>query len=146
MWHAASMRRRWPFLAADGPISLGSAIHKRSLYDSADDSETGSELLTEASTRDLRTYYKALGDDTRLRILQLLATEGEHTVSAIALRLRLSQPLLSWHLRRLRRAGVVRTVRAGREVRCTFDRERFAQLHERGFRTLMNPPITGRSR
>ena len=106
----------------------------------------GSVLLTEASARDLRTYYRALGDDTRLRVLQLLATEGEHTVSALATRLRLSQPLLSWHLRRLRRAGVVRTVRVGREVRCTFDRERFAQLHERGFRTLMNPPGTGRIR
>jgi ArsR family transcriptional regulator len=96
-------------------------------------------LLTESSVRDLRAYYRALGDDTRLRILQLLATEGEHTVTELAERLRLSQPLLSWHLRRLRRAGVVRTVRVGREVRCTFDRERFTQLHERGFRTLMNP-------
>jgi len=33
----------------------------------------------------------------------------------------------------------VKTVRVGREVRCSFDRDRFAQLHERGFRTLMNP-------
>jgi len=96
-------------------------------------------LLSESSVRDLRTYYRALGDDTRLRVLQLLATEGEHTVTELAQRLRLSQPLLSWHLRRLRRAGVVKTVRVGREVRCTFDRERFVQLHERGFRTLMNP-------
>lgn len=95
--------------------------------------------MTDASVRDLRMYYRALGDDTRLRILQLLATEGEHTVTELAESLRLSQPLLSWHLRRLRRAGVVKTQRVGREVRCTFDRERFAQLHERGFRTLMNP-------
>lgn len=124
--------------------------YKRSLIyasiDHWDHAKWGSELLTAASARDLRTYYRALGDDTRLRILQLLATEGEHTVSALAGRMRLSQPLLSWHLRRLRRAGVVRTVRAGREVRCSFDRERFAQLHERGFRTMMNPPITGRTR
>ena len=95
--------------------------------------------LTNASSRDLRRYYRALGDDTRLRILQTLATDGQHTVSELALKLRLSQPLLSWHLRRLRLAGIVRTTRAGREVRCTFDRERFAQLHERGFRSLMNP-------
>jgi ArsR family transcriptional regulator len=95
--------------------------------------------LTDASSRDLRRYYRALGDDTRLRILQTLATEGEHTVTELAVRLRLSQPLLSWHLRRLRLAGIVRTVRVGREVRCTFDRDHFAQLHERGFRALMNP-------
>ena len=112
------------------------------MYAPRDNAKWGAALLSDASTRDLRTYYKALGDDTRLRVLQLLATEGEHTVSALAIRLRLSQPLLSWHLRRLRRAGVVRTVRVGREVRCSFDRERFAQLHERGFRTLMNPSAT----
>jgi ArsR family transcriptional regulator len=95
--------------------------------------------LTDASSRDLRRYYRALGDDTRLRILHALATEGEHTVTELVVRLRLSQPLLSWHLRRLRLAGIVRTVRVGREVRCTFDRDHFAQLHERGFRALMNP-------
>ncbi len=99
-------------------------------------------MLTESSVRDLRQYYKALGDDTRLRILQLLATRGEHTVTELAERLELSQPLLSWHLRRLRRAGVVKTVRVGREVRCTFDRDRFAALHQRGYRTLMNPGST----
>ena len=95
--------------------------------------------LSDASARDLRRYYRALGDDTRLRILQTLATDGEHTVSELALKLRLSQPLLSWHLRRLRLAGIVRTTRVGREVRCAFDHERFAQLHDRGFRMLMNP-------
>ncbi len=99
--------------------------------------------LTDASSRDLRRYYRALGDDTRLRILQTLVADGEHTVSELALKLRLSQPLLSWHLRRLRLAGIVRTARVGREVRCTFDRERFAQLHERGYRALMNPSTTG---
>ncbi len=64
-------------------------------------------------------------------------------MSELALKLRLSQPLLSWHLRRLRLAGIVRTARVGREVRCTFDRERFAQLHERGYRALMNPSTSG---
>ena len=103
--------------------------------------------LTDASSRDLRRYYRALGDDTRLRILQTLVADGEHTVSELALKLRLSQPLLSWHLRRLRLAGIVRTTRVGREVRCTFDRERFAQLHDRGYRALMNPSVSeGRTR
>ncbi|MGH2377550.1 MAG: ArsR/SmtB family transcription factor [Candidatus Limnocylindria bacterium] len=86
----------------------------------------------------MKTYYRALGDITRLRIVQLLATEGEQTVSEIARRLRVSQPLLTWHLHRLRRSGVVRTVRVGREVRCSFDREQFTRMSERGFRTLVN--------
>ena len=96
------------------------------------------EMLSDASLRELRAYYRALGDVTRLRIVHLLATEGEHVVSEVARRLRISQPLLTWHLHRLKRAGIVRTARVGREVRCTFDRERFAELGERGARTLMN--------
>jgi len=92
-----------------------------------------------ASTlRELELYYRALADDSRMRIVRLLATQGEHSVSHLAQRLELSQPLMTWHLRRLVRAGIVRTQRVGREVRCSFDRERFGQLHEGGFRTLMN--------
>lgn len=95
-------------------------------------------MLSEASLRELRYYYRALGDATRMRIVQLLATEGEQMVSEIARRVRVSQPLLTWHLHRLKRAGIVRTLRVGREVRCSFDRERFVELGERGARTLMN--------
>lgn len=95
-------------------------------------------MLSESALRELKTYYRALGDVTRLRIVQLLATEGEQAVSEIARRLRVSQPLLTWHLHRLKRSGIVRAVRAGREVRCSFDRERFAELSERGSRTLTN--------
>jgi DNA-binding transcriptional ArsR family regulator len=95
-------------------------------------------LLSESALRELKTYYRALGDVTRLRIVQLLATEGEQAVSEIARRLRVSQPLLTWHLHRLKRSGIVRTVRVGREVRCSFDRERFTQMSDRGFRTLTN--------
>lgn len=95
-------------------------------------------MLSESALRELKTYYRALGDVTRLRIVQLLATEGEQAVSEIARRLHVSQPLLTWHLHRLRRSGIVRTVRVGREVRCSFDRERFAEMSERGFRTLTN--------
>jgi len=74
-------------------------------------------MLSESSLRELKSFYRALGDVNRLRI---------------------SQPLMSWHLRRLRRAGIVRMERVGREVRCSFDRERFAELNARGFRLLMN--------
>lgn len=95
-------------------------------------------MLSQASLRELRAYYRALASGTRLRIVQLLATEGDQTAHGIADRLKLSQPLLSWHLRRLTRAGVVRTRRVGREQLCSFDRDTFATLHDRGYRTLMN--------
>src|SRR5437762_10592671 len=96
-------------------------------------------VLSQSSLRELKSYYRALGDVNRLRIVQILVTEGEQPVSLLARRLRISQPLMSWHLHRLRRAGIVRTERSGREVRCSFDRERFADLNARGFRMLMNP-------
>ena len=94
--------------------------------------------MTPASLRELELFHRALADDSRLLIVRVLATEGEHSVSQLAVRLHLSQPLMTWHLRRLRRAGIVRTERVGREVRCSFDRGRFSELHEGGFRTLMN--------
>lgn len=99
-------------------------------------------MLTAAEFRELKNYYRALSDVNRMRIVQILATEGDLAISALVRRLRISQPLVSWHIHRLRRSGIVRTLRIGREVRCSFDRERFGQLHERGFRTLMNRPVT----
>ena len=95
-------------------------------------------MLSQSSLRELKTFHRALGDETRIRVVQILANEGEQPVSALVHRVRISQPLMSWHLRRLTRAGIVRTNRVGREVRCSFDRERFAEMQERTFRTLMN--------
>jgi ArsR family transcriptional regulator len=96
-------------------------------------------MLSQSYLRELKAYHRALGDVTRLRAVQVLATEGALNVSELVRRLKVSQPLMSWHLRRLTRAGIVRTERVGREVRCSFDRERFVELQERSYRTLMNP-------
>ncbi len=74
--------------------------------------------------------HKALSDPTRLRMLQRLA-EGEGTVSELIGLVDLSQPLVSWHLRRLRMAGLVETRRSGREVICTLSREALSQFLER---------------
>jgi ArsR family transcriptional regulator len=95
-------------------------------------------MLSQSYLRELKSFHRALGDTTRLRVVQILATEGELPVSELGRRLRISAPLMSWHLRRLTRAGIVRTERVGREVRCSFDRERYAEMQERGFRALVN--------
>ena len=57
-------------------------------------------------------FFKVLGDDSRLRILQALGT-GERSVSEILGRTRLPQTLASFHLRILREAGVVAAERRG---------------------------------
>ena len=95
-------------------------------------------VLSQSSLRELKSFHRALGDETRIRVVQLLANDGEQPVSSLVRRLRISQPLMSWHLRRLTRAGIVRTTRVGREVRCSFDRERFAALQEQTYRVLVN--------
>ena len=59
--------------------------------------------------------FRALGDETRLRLLELL-TSGERTVGDLMDSTGLGQSLVSHHLRALRRAGVVTTRRDGRWI------------------------------
>src|SRR5437763_16052909 len=80
--------------------------------------------------RELKIMAKALADVARLMIVYHLAHEGEITVTALTDMLGLSQPLASWHLRKLRRAGVVHTRRVGRQAYCSLDTSRYPQrLH-----------------
>jgi len=65
--------------------------------------------------RELRLVHKALADVNRLRIVRRLAV-APATVSQLIDHVGLSQPLVSWHLGRLRAAGLVRARRAGRET------------------------------
>jgi len=85
--------------------------------------------------KELRNFYRALSDVSRLRIVEQLSRR-ELTVSEIARGLRMSQPLISWHLHRLKVAGLVRMHREGREVRCSLDLTRLQQ-YERVFAALI---------
>jgi DNA-binding transcriptional ArsR family regulator len=80
--------------------------------------------------RQLRVFHKALADVNRLRIIRLLAG-GDATVTELTDRIGLSQPLVSWHLGRLRAAGVVETRRKGRETVCRLRGEAFAEFAAR---------------
>lgn len=55
---------------------------------------------------DIVTIFKALADDTRVRVLKLLS-RGELCVCEIAAALEMEQPRLSFHLRILKEAGIV---------------------------------------
>lgn len=65
-----------------------------------------------ASIRPVSQLFKALGDDTRLRIVALLA-HGELCVCHLQEALRLTQPTASRHMAVLRSAGVVEARRQG---------------------------------
>lgn len=60
-------------------------------------------------------FYKALGDETRLTILELLAGR-EMCVCEIIDRLGMSQPAISHHLKVLKQAGIVKDSREGKWI------------------------------
>jgi ArsR family transcriptional regulator len=59
--------------------------------------------------------FRALSDETRLKILDVLAG-GERCVCELVSALDVSQPLLSFHLRALKEAGLVADRREGRWI------------------------------
>lgn len=88
------------------------------------------ETAADRDLRRLRTLYRALGDETRLRVIGLMAEIGPMPVRALSARIGLSQPLISWHLRILRLAGIIDTQRQGREVICRLRMAAFEELHD----------------
>ena len=92
---------------------------------------------TQALTDLAHTFY-ALKDVVRLEMLSVLA-ERECTVNELAETLDRSQPLMSWHLRRLKAAGIVKIRRSGRETYCSLDRE-VVQQQQQAFRDLIGLP------
>jgi DNA-binding transcriptional ArsR family regulator len=85
--------------------------------------------------RSLRLVHKALADVNRLRIVQRLA-QGDASVSELIERVGLSQPLVSWHLGRLRVAGLIQTRRVGRETVSRLLPEAFRAFAEQERRVL----------
>jgi ArsR family transcriptional regulator, cadmium/lead-responsive transcriptional repressor len=61
-------------------------------------------------------YFRGLGDPTRLRIIELLQSEGELAVGELVARLGISQPKVSNHLACLRWCGFIEARREGRTV------------------------------
>ncbi len=88
--------------------------------------------------RELRVFHRALADVNRLRIVRRLA-QGPATVGDLIDTVGLSQPLVSWHVSRLKAAGVVETTRTGREVFCQLRPNVFGEVAERE-RILLGVP------
>lgn len=85
---------------------------------------------------DLARHFYALKDAMRLEMIALMADRDECTVHEMAAALNKSQPLVSWHLRRLKVAGIVKMRRSGREVYCSLDRESIRR-HQEMFVSLL---------
>ena len=85
--------------------------------------------------REIRRVHKVLADANRLRIVRRLA-DGPATVSELIAHVGLSQPLVSWHLGKLREVGLVTARRQGRETVHTIVPEAFASFASRQARAL----------
>ena len=95
---------------------------------------------------ELKRMLKALGDVHRLDMLHVLAGAAEMTVTDLAETLinkgrYISQPLVSWHLNMLRRAGLVQTRRTGRQVYCSLNRTKF-QRCQRMLSEIVAAPVS----
>lgn len=88
--------------------------------------------MSAVTREDLARQIKAMGDETRLRILQLLpasdSCEGVYNVSELAQELGVSQPTISHHLRILFQAHLVKCHKACRDVYYWIDQEEMARV------------------
>lgn len=82
--------------------------------------------------------FKALGDESRLRILRFLAS-GDLYLTEIAERMGLSKPTVSHHLALLRAAGLVTITEAGALTYYTLRRDRIAETGVELTRLLAAP-------
>lgn len=60
--------------------------------------------------------FKALGDPVRLRIIEMIAANGETCVCKIVEELAMTQPAISQHLAKLRYAGILTASKRGQWV------------------------------
>lgn len=88
------------------------------------------DMLPREPAEDLADVFKALADPTRVRLLQYLAESESGTTCACHLpaALGISQPTLSFHMRKLYDAGLVERDRRGRWVHYTIRFEALEQV------------------
>ena len=76
---------------------------------------------------EIAVRFAALGENKRLGIISSLAC-GEQCACDLTSCCGERQPLLSFHLKRLREAGLVKTRREGRSIHYTLDRQALRDL------------------
>ena len=81
--------------------------------------------------RELSALLRAVGDPVRLQVLRQLAQNEEMSVTALVQAVRVSQPLLSWHLGVLRRSGLVEMRKEGRLVWYSLNHRALRSFDER---------------
>ncbi len=90
--------------------------------------------------RELSALLRAVGDPVRLQVLRQLARNAEMSVNALVRAVRVSQPLLSWHLGVLRRSGLVEMRKEGRLVWYSLNHQALRSFDKRFHTWIEGPP------
>lgn len=96
--------------------------------------------VSERTINGLKEVFRMLADESRLRILLALASEGEKHVTALCELLQQSQPAVSHHLTLLRMAGLVGFRRDGKHNFYRVESSLVAQLLDQFFSDSGNGP------
>jgi len=83
-----------------------------------------------AALRTRASIFAALGDTTRLSVLGRLAKGEPASIARLTAGTRLTRQAVTKHLRVLEGAGVVRSVRVGRESRFTLEQKPIADARD----------------
>lgn len=94
--------------------------------------DTLKKMGDESLLIDLAEFFKILGDTTRVKILHAL-DQNEMCVCDIANVLQMSKSSISHQLSTLKKSGIVKCKKIGKEVFYTLDDEHVQQVFEVGF-------------
>jgi DNA-binding transcriptional ArsR family regulator len=84
-------------------------------------------MSTASLSADPAPVFAALGDRTRLALVRRLADGRERSIAALSAGLSLTRQAVTKHLKVLEGAGLVRSLRYGRETRFAYRPETAAQ-------------------
>jgi DNA-binding transcriptional ArsR family regulator len=87
-------------------------------------------LAVRRRVRAAAPLFAALGDETRLRLINRLATGGPGSITHLSERASVSRQAITKHLHVLSDAGLVRSTRRGRERVWDLETKRLADAHE----------------
>lgn len=86
--------------------------------------------MASAQVRDAAPLFAALGDETRLRLLVRLSSGGPGSIARLTEKSPVSRQAITKHLEALSEAGLVRSIRRGRECIWELEPKRLADAHD----------------
>ena len=73
--------------------------------------------------------FKALADETRLKMVKMLVQEGKCPCHILK-EFNITQPTLSYHTKILSEAGIIEATRKGAQIECRVNGEKIRQIQE----------------